>query len=55
MHLTLERLEVPRSAEAWPGGGRSGDILSETGGRRNGMGNCGRGDPDGGNDWTVNK
>ena len=32
MHLTLERLEVPGSGEAWQGGvGRGGDILLETG------------------------
>jgi hypothetical protein len=30
-----------------------GDILLETGGRGNGIRNCGREDREGGNDWTA--
>jgi hypothetical protein len=48
MCLILERPEAPWSGEAWLGG-----ILLETGGRRNGMKNCGRADQEGDNDWTV--
>jgi hypothetical protein len=29
MHLTLKRLEAPRSGEAWWGGGGGRDILEE--------------------------
>jgi len=50
MYLTLERLEVPRSGEAWQGWHPLGDR-----GRRNGMRNCGRVGQEGGNDWTVKK
>jgi hypothetical protein len=35
-----------------PGRGRGG-ILLETGGRRNGIRNCGRGDWERGNGWTI--
>jgi hypothetical protein len=41
MCLTLERLKAPGLEEAWRWGG---DILLETGRRRNGMSNCGRAD-----------
>jgi hypothetical protein len=50
--LTPRRFEAPRSGEAWCRVHR-GDILLETGGRRNGMWNCGRIDLEGGKDWTI--
>lgn len=38
-----------------PGRSGWGDILLEKEGKRNGMRNCGRGDWEGGKDWTVKK
>jgi hypothetical protein len=52
MHLTFKRLETPGSGEAWQSV-RGGDILLETGLRRNGMRKCGRVDPEVGNHWTI--
>jgi hypothetical protein len=50
MHLTPERLESPGSEEArlQGEGGGEGNILLETGERRNEMRNCGRVDQEGG-------
>jgi hypothetical protein len=31
-----------------------GVVLLKTGGKRNGMRNCGKADPEGGNNWIVN-
>jgi hypothetical protein len=53
IYLILERLEVPGSGEAWRGYG--GNILLETGQRRNGIRNCGREDQEAGNNWIVKK
>jgi hypothetical protein len=39
MHLILESREALEKGEAWS---MCGNTLSETRGRRNGMGNCGR-------------
>ena len=47
MCLTIKRLEALGNRDAW-----HGDILLETGWRRNEMRNCGRVD---GKDWTVKK
>ena len=50
----MERLEAPRSGgPGWRWKVGSKDILLETGGRKNGMRNCGRADQEGSNDWTV--
>jgi hypothetical protein len=45
----LKRLEDPGGQEAW----WWGDILLETGGKRNGMRNCGEVDQELGNNWVV--
>ena len=49
LHLTLERLEVPGSGEAWWWWGRHplGDR------KKDGMRNCGRADWEDGNSWSV--
>jgi hypothetical protein len=59
MHLTLKRLEAPRSGEVWWGRGRDilprGDRGWEGMRKRYGMRNCGSADQEVGNSWTVNK